>query len=49
VIGIDVGITTLMAANLNRQLPWKIFMKAPEMSLAMKKLYGVRMYLRVPA
>lgn len=38
VIGIDIGIATLMAANLNKQMPWKIFMKAPEIALAMKKV-----------
>ena len=38
VIGINVGIATLMAANLNSRTPWKIFMKAPEISLAMKKV-----------
>jgi hypothetical protein len=38
VIGINAGIATLMAANLNSQLPWKIFMKAPEISQAMTKV-----------
>lgn len=36
VIGINIGITTLMAANLKNQTPWKIFMKAPEILLAIK-------------
>ncbi len=35
VIGIDVGITLLMAENLRSGLVWKIFMKAPEVRLGM--------------
>jgi hypothetical protein len=35
VIGIDVGITLLMAENLRTGLVWKIFMKAPEVRLGM--------------
>jgi len=35
VIGIDVGITLLMAENLRTGLVWKVFMKAPEVRLGM--------------
>lgn len=35
VIGIDVGITLLMAENLRSGLVWKIFMDAPEVRRAM--------------
>jgi len=35
VIGIDLGITLLMAENLQSGLVWKIFMKAPEVRLGM--------------
>lgn len=35
VIGIDVGITLLMAENLRSGLVWRIFMKSPEVRLGM--------------
>ncbi len=35
VIGIDVGITLVMAENLRSELVWKIFMSAPEVRLGM--------------
>jgi hypothetical protein len=35
VIGIDVGITLLMAENLRSGLVWKIFMRSPEVRLGM--------------
>jgi len=35
VIGIDLGITLLMAENLRSELVWKIFMKASEVRLGM--------------
>ena len=35
VIGIDVGITLLMAENLRSGLVWQIFMKCPEVRLGM--------------
>ena len=35
VIGIDIGITLLMAENLRSGLVWKIFMKSPEVRLGM--------------
>jgi hypothetical protein len=35
VIGIDVGITLLMAENLRSGLVWQIFMKSPEVRLGM--------------
>ncbi|HYP16070.1 MAG TPA: glucoamylase family protein [Opitutus sp.] len=35
VIGIDVGITLLMAENRRSELVWKVFMKAPEVRLGM--------------
>jgi hypothetical protein len=35
VIGIDVGITLLMAENLRSGLVWRMFMKAPEVRLGM--------------
>ena len=37
VIGIDVGITVLMAENARNGWVWKTFMKNPEMENAMKK------------
>ena len=37
VIGIDVGITVLMAENAHNGWVWKTFMKNPEMEAAMKK------------
>ena len=37
VIGIDVGITVLMAENARTGWVWKTFMKNPEMETAMKK------------
>jgi len=36
VIGIDVGITLLMAENLRSGLVWRIFMEAPEVRRAMR-------------
>lgn len=36
VIGIDVGITLIMAENLRSGLVWKIFMQAPEVKKAMR-------------
>jgi hypothetical protein len=36
VIGINVGISMLMAANLRSQFVWKTFMKAPEIRSAMR-------------
>jgi len=38
VIGINVGISMLMAANLRSQFVWKTFMKAAEISSAMSKV-----------
>lgn len=35
VIGIDVGITLLMAENMRSGLVWRIFMKSPEVRLGM--------------
>lgn len=35
VIGIDVGITLLMAENLRSGLVWRVFMKSPEVRLGM--------------
>lgn len=35
VIGIDLGITLVMAENTQSELVWRIFMKAPEVRLAM--------------
>jgi hypothetical protein len=35
VVGIDVGITLLMAENLRSGLVWRIFMKSPEVRLGM--------------
>lgn len=35
VIGIDLGITVLMAENLRSELVWKLFMSAPEARLGM--------------
>jgi hypothetical protein len=37
VIGIDVGITVLMAENARSGWVWNTFMKNPEMKTAMKK------------
>ena len=37
VIGIDVGILLVMAENLRSEMPWKTFMKNPEIQGAMKK------------
>ena len=37
VIGIDVGITVLMAENARSGFVWKTFMRNPEMRLAMKR------------
>jgi hypothetical protein len=45
VIGIDVGITLLMAENLRSGLVWRIFMKSPEVRLGMW-LAGFRSDLR---
>ena len=36
VIGINVGISMLMAANLKSRFVWRTFMKADEISKAMK-------------
>ena len=41
VIGIDVGITLVMAENLRSGLVWKAFMRAPEVQRAMS-LAGFR-------
>jgi hypothetical protein len=38
VIGINVGISMLMAANLKSQFVWKTFMKAPEINAAMQQV-----------
>ena len=38
VIGINVGISMLMAANLRSQFVWKAFMKAPEIKAAMQQV-----------
>ncbi len=46
VIGIDVGITLVMAENLRSGLVWNVFMRAPEVQRAMK-LAGFR--LNAPA
>lgn len=35
VIGIDVGITLVMAENMRSELVWKIFMSAPEVRIGM--------------
>jgi hypothetical protein len=35
VIGIDVGITLVMAENLRSEFVWKVFMSAPEVRLGM--------------
>ena len=45
VIGIDLGITLLMAENLRSGLVWRIFMKSPEVRLGMW-LAGFRSDLR---
>jgi hypothetical protein len=37
VIGINVGISMLMAANLRSQFIWRTFMKAPEIDSAMRQ------------
>ena len=37
VIGIDVGITLLMAENARTGFVWRTFMKNPECALAMKR------------
>ena len=47
VIGIDVGITLLMAENLRSGLVWQIFMKCPEVRLGMW-LAGFRSEVREP-
>lgn len=47
VIGIDVGITLLMAENLRSGMVWQIFMKSPEVRLGMW-LAGFRSDVRRP-
>jgi len=42
VIGIDVGITMLMAENLRTEFVWRTFMKNPEAMRAMELVRLVR-------
>jgi hypothetical protein len=42
VIGIDVGVTMLMAENLRTEFVWRTFMKNPEAQRAMKRVGLVR-------
>jgi hypothetical protein len=37
VLGIDQGISVIMAENLRSGLVWEVFMRNPEMVAAMKK------------
>jgi len=37
VLGIDLGITMLMAENHRTQFVWNMFMKNPEVQAAMQK------------
>lgn len=46
VVGIDAGITLLMAENARSQFVWNTFMRNPEAGLAMEKA-GFRRYARV--
>jgi hypothetical protein len=38
VVGIDVGISMLMAENARSRLIWEVFMRNPEVQIAMDKV-----------